>query len=395
MSVYQRPDSPTWWMHVELAPKGKQKRSTGIAIGVTAAEEKASRVEAERVYHAAAVLAGQVKAGTAPPEKIVCPTLAAFVRDVYAAELARHKGVDREREIVNRWVRDLGPVALDAITKDRIKAWRTTRRATAVTVPHFGGPNGKPHTFPLPSARTVNNEVGVLKQILNAAVPVYFPVSPLRGLPNLRVVVPKRHVMTDTEEAKIFRLLDPIDRAIILVGLDALVRPGDVLDLRREDDHGAVLYIADPKNGQPIEVPVSRRLRAALDAVPVDPRHPEWYFPTRRRAKSERTRSATIAKALRSACERAGVAYGRKVNGVTLHWATRRTGATRMLRRLGEQGIAVVQQIGGWKDVSVLLGIYRDMSTKEKRDAVEAVAPRGKAARAGFAVVGRKAGGRR
>jgi integrase len=391
MSVYPRDDSPTWWMHVELAPKGQQKRSTGIPVGRTAAERKASRIEADKVYHAAATLAAQIKAGTAPPPKVVCPTLATFVQDVYEKALAKHRGVDREREIVNRWVRDLGPLSLDAITKEVVEAWRDTRLTTATSVRHFGGPNGKPHTFPKPSPRTVNNEVGVLKQILNAAAPKYFPTSPIRGLPNLKVVIPKRHVMTDDEEVKIFRQLEAVDRAIIMVGLDALVRPGDVLDLRRDDDHGEVLYISDPKNGQPIEVPVSRRLRAALDAVPVDPRQPEWYFPTRRRAKSERTRSASIAKALRAACKRANVNYGRKVNGVTLHWATRRTGATRMLRRLGEQGIAVVQQIGGWKNVNVLLGIYRDVSTAEKRAAVESVAPRGKAARATFALVKRKA----
>jgi integrase len=391
MSVYFRKDSPTWWMHVELAPKGERKRSTGIPVGTTAAERKASRIEADKVYHAAATRAGQVQAGTAPPAKITCPTLAMFVQDVYEKALATHRGADREREIVNRFVRDLGHLSIDALTTDVVETWRHTRRTTATTVKHFGGAKGKPHTFPKPSARTVNNEVGVLKQILNAAVPKYLPVSPIRGLPNLKVRVPKRHVMTDDEEAKIFRRLTPVDRAIIMVGLDALVRPGDVLDLRRDDDHGGVLHISDPKNGQPIDVPVSRRLRAALDAVPVDPDHPEWYFPTRRRAKTERARSAAIAKALRSACTRAGVAYGRKVDGVTLHWATRRTGATRMLRRLGEQGIAVVQQIGGWKNVNVLLGIYRDVSTAEKRAAVEAVAPRGKAARAGFALVGRKA----
>jgi integrase len=375
-------------MHVELAPKSQRKRSTGIPVGITTAERKASRIEAEKVYHAAATHAGQVQAGTAPPVKIACPTLATFVQDVYEKKLATHRGADREREIVNRFVRDLGQLPIDAITTDVVETWRETRRRTATTVKHFGGPKGKPHTFPKPSARTVNNEVGVLKQILNAAAPKYVPTSPIRGLPNLKVVIPKRHVMTDDEEVKIFRRLEPVDRAIVMVGLEALVRPGDVIDLRRADDHDEVLYIRDPKNGQPIEVPVSRRLRAALDAVPVDPRQPEWYFPTRRRAKSERTRSASIAKALRSACKRAGVAYGRKVDGVTLHWATRRTGATRMLRRLGEQGIAVVQQIGGWKNVNVLLGIYRDVSTAEKRAAVEAVAPRGKAARAGFALVG-------
>ncbi len=376
MGVYLRADSPYWWMHVEHATKGERDKSTKIRIGQTPTDRKESRAAAEKVYHAACLRAGQVAQGIAPPLPTACVTLAAFVRDVYAAKLQTHRGKDREGEIVARWVRDLGHLPLDAITVEVVSPWRETRLSTPTTIRHFGGPKGKRHTFPLPSARTVNNEVGVLKQILNCAVKAkQLPASLIRGLPNLKVVKPKRHVMTHDEERKIQSALAPIDWAIILTGLDTLARPSDVLDLRRADDHRETLYIRDPKNGTPLEVPVSRRLRAALDAVPVDPAQPEWYFPSRRKATSERTRVRTINKALKRACEEMHVPYGRKVDGICWHWATRRTGATRMLRQLGEQGIAVVQQIGGWKTVDVLLGIYRDVSTAEKRAAVETVAP--------------------
>lgn len=377
MSVYQRHDSPFWWMHVEAAPKGQRDRSTKILIGTSATSRKASRAEADTAYFAACLRAGQVLHGIAPPVATTCPTLATFVRTVYAAALETHRGKDREREIVARWVRDLGTLPLDAITPDVVKGWRVRRLETATKVKHFGGPKGKPHTFPKPSARTVNNEVGVLKQILNAAVPTFLAVSPIRGLPNLRVVTPKRHVMTADEERKIASVLSPIDWAILLTGLDALVRPGDVLDLRRADDHGHELYIRDPKNGTPHQVPVSRRLRAALDAVPVDPAQPEWYFPSRRVAQSERTRTRTINKVLRRACEQTGVPYGRKVDGITLHWATRRTGATRMIEHGGDKVLGVVQQIGNWKTLAVLVEIYQNVNTAEKRAAVETVAPRG------------------
>jgi integrase len=386
VSVYERKDSKHWWMHVEHAPAGQRKRSTKIAKGFTATERKASRVEAEKVYHAACILAGQVLGGTAPPPKAPRVTLAVFVRDVYEDALASHRGQDREREIVNRLVRDLGQLALEDITPDVVKAWRKTRRTTATKIEHFGGPKGKRHTFPLPSARTVNNEVGVLKQILNAAVPTYLPASPIRGLPNLKTVTPKRHVLTDDEERRIASVLDPIDYAIILIGLDTLARPGDAIDLRRPDDHGDVLYIRDPKNGTPHEVPVSTRLRKALDAVPVDAKQPEWYFPSRRIAKSERTRSATLAKALRRACEKTGVPYGRKVDGVTLHWATRRTGATRMIRKGGDKVLGVVQRIGNWKTLAVLVEIYQNVNTAEMKAAVESVSPKGR-----LALVQRKA----
>ncbi len=83
-----------------------------------------------------------------------------------------------------------------------------------------------------------------------------------------------------------------------------------------------------------------------------------------------------MINALRLACEKAGVPYGRAQHGVTFHWSTRRTGATRMIRAGGEKAIGVVQQIGGWKDLDVLIGIYQEVVTAEMRAAVETVAPK-------------------
>jgi len=377
VSVYKRAHSKYWWMYVEGAPKRKRWRSTKIPIGFTAADRKASRADADQVYHRAASHVGKVLQGL-PLEKDI-PTFDTFATWYDAHHIAHHKGAEREREILKHLRAAFGDVTLDALTRARVIAWRTARRATPTVVPHFGGPKGGAHTFPAPSARTVNREVDLLQQILAAAVPEHLPASPLAGLPHLEIVAPTRRMMSDAEERKILAALTPVDRAIVLAGLDGLVRLSDILDLQRADDHGATLDIRDPKNGHAHTVPVSKRLRRALDAVPVDEDHSTWYFPDRRRAATDRDRRNGFAKALQRACAAARVPYGRAVRGITFHWATRRTGATRMVRAGGEKAIAVVQRIGNWKDPSVLIGIYQDTTTAEMRAAVETVSAKARA----------------
>ena len=180
--------------------------------------------------------------------------------------------------------------------------------------------------------------------------------------------------MTQHDEEQ--RLLDGLaadDRAIYLVARDALVRLGDCLDVRREDDHGRTLDIREPKNGQPITVPVTPRMRVALDAVAVDPTQPEWFFPRRRRAKTDQARTRGYIKAIARACRDATppIPYGKKAGGVTFHWGTRTTGATRMIAQGGDAVIGHVQKIGGWKDVGVLLEIYQQTVTEDMQRVAE------------------------
>jgi integrase len=158
----------------------------------------------------------------------------------------------------------------------------------------------------------------------------------------------------------------------VLCGLDTLARLSSILNLKRSDDHKTHLTLYDTKNGQAYDPPVSKRLRAAFDAVPVDPANAEYYFPRRRRPK-DRERRNVIAHALQRACAKAGVPYGRARRGITFHWATRRTGTTRMLRRGGEGAISAVQQIGGWKSANVPLTIYREVATPGMKALVEVV----------------------
>jgi len=351
----------------------KRKERTNIPVGRTREQQSISRKRAEQEYHRRMV--------EPPPDPNAKPEISftEWASKYDDNVIVHHRGHEREREILNTLragfsCKDDGALRLlREIDQELVIEWRTQRRSRGKVIEHFGGPKGPRRVFPPPSARTVNREVDLLQQILAAAVPKYLERSPLDGLADLDVTNPKRRIMTETEEEKVLQYLAPDDRAIVLAGLDTLARLSSLLNLKRADDHKTYLTLCDTKNGETYEPPISKRLRAALDAVPVDPTDAEYYFPRRRRAKSERDRRSGMAGALRRACAKAGVPYGRTRRGLTFHWATRRTGTTRMLRHGGEGAIAAVQRIGGWKSANVPLTIYREVATPEMRALVEVV----------------------
>jgi integrase len=351
MGVFRRPDSPWWWLWLETAPRGQQKEKTKIKIGTTAAERKDSRRLAEDLYHQRMrELAAHIHRLPPPRPQIKFSAYALlYARDV----ISHHRGAVREAELLKALVAGLGDEPLHLIDRDRVRQWMAARRAQV-------------------SARTVNREIDLLKAMLRNAVPKYLDASPLMGMKKLAVVPPARRLLTPDEETKLLAVLAPDDKAIFLMGLDTLVRLGDILDLRREDDRGATLYIRDPKDpqqGSPYEVPVSKRLRLALDAVQAT--SSPYFFPRRRRAESEAGRRMVVRSALERACAKANLDYGRKKGGITFHWGTRRTGATRMIQR--HVDIKTVQAVGHWKRPTVVLDIYAETTTAAMKAAVEAV----------------------
>lgn len=371
MGVFSRPDSKYWWLWLSGAQKPRVK--TKILIGTTRTERHDSRAAATKVYHTRMLQLGKQLEGM--PDEPDAMTFDAFA-DWYDTQIIpTHKGHARERQILPRLRTAFGALPLRDITAELVIAWRTQRLISPVVIEHCGGPRGRKHTYPKPAPRTVNREVDFLQQMLADAVRTkHLKVSPLVGLKNLPAPPIRRRTMTLDEEDRLLPALSVHDRAIVLVGLDALVRLGDILNLRRADDHGTHLEIRDSKNGRAYHVPISARLRLALDAMPAS--ESEWYFPQRRGGKDARNRTRAFRKALGWACARAKVPYGKANNGITFHWGTRRTGASRMIRAGGEKVLGVVQQIGNWKDVSVLVGIYQEAITEDMQNAVETVSRR-------------------
>lgn len=376
MGILTRPGSPYLWIWVPGV--STKPENTKILIGATATARKANRQTAEQIIAARLIETAKRGAGLPlEPEPAEAVLFRTYAEHYQLHVIPNHRGAYRERQILPRLIAAFGPLALAApadLWTETVKAWRTARLQTPTRVTHYGGQGGKPHAFVAPSPRTVNREVGLLKQILSAAVDdKKIGVSPLANLAALKAEAINRRLTTLDEEARLLARLAPDDKAIYILARDGLVRLGDCLDLRRDDDEGTLVTIRYPKNGDPLTVPVSTALRTALDAVPVDPDAPEWYFPRRRQAKDEQARSRGYIKAIARACRDAQppIPYGRKAGGVTFHWGTRMTGATRMIRNGGDGVIADVAKVGGWKSTAVLLEIYQKTVTEDMRRVVE------------------------
>jgi len=344
MGVYRRPDSPYWHLWLETAAPGQQRERTDVRIGATTAQRADSRRLAEDVYHQRMneIAARLYRLPSAVPAIRFSKYADAYETDT----IAHHKGKGRELEMLKALRGFFGDDLLTAIDQDRVKTYHTHRRATC-------------------AARTINREVDLLKAMLRDAVPKYLAVSPLVGMKRLAIVKPKRRLMSIGEEAKLLAAGDTVDRALIILAVDGLIRLGDLLDLKRSDRARGWLYVADPKSGEPYEVALSARAAKALNAITSGP----YYFEKFRKAENPRDWPGSVRQRLQRLCERVHIPYGRKAGGLTFHWATRRTGATRLLVKR-KAPLPAVQRQGNWKTPDVLLDIYAEADRQDQRRAV-------------------------
>lgn len=356
MGVYRRADSSYWWFWLESAPPGKKKVRSAIPIGHTVTERKASRALADEAYHAAMTELGKVRHGLHVDKPAI--VFNTFVEWYDAHVIEHHRGAMRERDILKILRATFGEMLLSDITRKRVLEWRTARAAKT-------------------SATTSNRELDVLKQLLAAAVPTYLAESPVAKMKRLRGARTETRVLSHKEEARLLKVLSPSDRALIICALDTLMRLSDIVNLRRDQDRGRYLLVVDPKV-TPYRVPVSKRLRKALDTLP---HAGPFYFPHRRVAANVRDHRGSVRSMLRRACNRAKpkIPYGRRKGGITFH-GLRHTGTTRMV----DAGVSlrIVQEIGGWKSMRQLER-YAHPTEQAKLAAVEQIGSRHVPARGG------------
>lgn len=355
MAPFTRPDSPYWWLFLETT---RQKERTDFKIGLTTTQRRESRRLAEERYHQRMneIAARLYRLPSAQPAIRFGKYADTYDRDT----ISHHRGARRERELLKNLRTFFEADLLTAIDKDRVKTYQTHRKARA-------------------SGRTINREVDLLKAMLRDAAPKYVNESPIAGMKLLPIVTPKRRLMTTDEEAALLAVGDAQDRALLILGIDTLVRLGDLLDLARTDRDGSWLYVKEPKGGEPYEVALSPRAGAALDAIAGDGR---YYFTKFRRAENPRDWPGSVRQRLDYLCRHADppIPYGRTKGGVTFHWGTRRTGATRLL--IGKNiALPVVQRQGHWKKPDVLLEIYAEAHRDDLLKAVGAFPKRSRSKR--------------
>lgn len=333
MSAYKRPDSKFWWLHLET--NGTRER-TAVLVGSTASERADGKRLASEAYHRRmAEIADRVVKGL--PDEKPAIRFGAYA-DAYERDtIAVRRGKRRELECLVPLRRFFGEDLLAKIDADRVRAYMAARKV---------------------SPRTVNREIDVLKGMLRDAAPKYLAASPIVGLKRLKGAPVKRRLLLRPEEERLLAVCeDDQDRAIFILGIDTLIRLGDLLDLERSERDGSWLYVKHAKSGASYETALSPRAVTVLKAI--ERTDARYYFAKFRVAKSERDWVGSVRQRLEYLCKKAGLRYGRKVGGLTFHWATRRTGATRYLLDKGAP-ISVVQKQGNWKHPEMLLQIYAE-----------------------------------
>ncbi len=348
MGVFERPDSAYWWLYLETT---KRKERTAFLLGETTAQRRDSKRLATDLYHQ--------RMNELAARLYRLPSAQPGIRfdkyaDVYERDTIAHKkGAQREIDGLKPIRRFFGDDLLTAIDPDRVKAYHTWRLT----------PNANGRKV---SANTVNREVAVVKAMLRDAVPKYLSASPIAGMKLLPTIKPKRRLMRDAEEAKLLAVGDATDRALLILGVDGLIRLGDLLELKRTDRARGWIYVADPKSGEPYEVALTPRAAKALDALP---NRGPYYFAKFRHAKNPRDWTGAVRQRFERLCELASIPYGKKAHGFTFHWGTRRTGAHRLIVRK-KRSIPGVQRQGNWKTADVLLSIYAEADRNDQRKAV-------------------------
>jgi len=347
MGVFERPGSPYWQLYLETT---KEKVKTDIRIGMTTAQRKDSKQIALDLYHQKmnAIAARLYKLPTARP---------AIRFDKYADWYGPHiidhrKGHRREHELLLELRRFFDDDLLTQIDRDRVAEYHTARRAKTPPI----------------SAVTINREVDLLKAMLRDAVPKYLEHSPIAGMPRLDVTPPRRRYASEEELAKLLAVCeDDQDRAVLRLGRYQLIRLGDILDLQHTDRQDDLLYIRDPKNGEPYEVALDDETLTLVEALATN--GSPYLLPKFRRAENPRDWPGSVRQRVEYLCREAHVPYGRKKHGFTFHWGTRRSGATDWLMKK-KRKLASVQAQGGWKKPDVLLEIYTEVSREDLRAVV-------------------------
>lgn len=319
MGIYKRPDSPFWWLLLERAHHKPIREATKIPVdGGTVEQTKTQKRQAQEKY---AARMGDLAAGRSAT---MDTRSFAEHRAWYADHVSAHKrSATHEKLSLIRLGSFFDAYELAAIDQAAVREWRTTRLAVV-------------------QASTLNREECTLRHVIATAVPKYLPQHPLAGLRQLRVPQKDTRILTVEEEARLLRAAPTQEAyALILCAIDTLLRMSNVRNLTRAQDHGAYLF-SDTKVDI-VRIPISTRLRAALDARP---KKGPFCFPSYAGPFNNVT-----AEMFKATCKAAKVKTGRATGGVSFH-CLRHTGASRMLAAGAD--VKTVMEIGGWKNLRVL-----------------------------------------
>lgn len=214
----------------------------------------------------------RVELGQRPTTR-TAPSFAAFCVEVYTPHAKTHLRKSTWGQVrryqVETLIRHLGPVPLDQLGLEHVERYKRARLEAV-------------------EPTSVNNELRVLRTVLNYARAIPYPCSavtwkklPTRGAGRVCVWsaddVAKLYDATRAEVPELLGLLVFLANTGCRKG-EAIACEWSWIDFARELVCIPSNEVWRPKNGLPREIPLSRSLRAALEA----PRqHERWVFPTR------------------------------------------------------------------------------------------------------------------
>jgi integrase len=281
---------------------------------------------------------------------------------------------------LNRLEREFGSMLLTDFSENFVRVWRGDLFKT-----------GKVR------ASTINLYVNMLSKMLTRAVPTYLESNPLaarRHGSNRKTleILPEKEfkaeafttegfydfVRTIEKHDVIYTIPKVEGIALAYAAVETLVRRGSLLRLRRRDDQGTKLVVADTKTSggkqkAPKAKPISAHLRECLDALYAS--RPEMgpddlVFASFWNTEDRTYKLGWSDVAMRwfnSVCDLGGITHGRKHHGVTFH-SFRHTGATWYLK--AGWSVKAVMQLGGWTNAQLFLDTYVHCSEEEIADMV-------------------------
>lgn len=204
MGIYRRPDSPTWWLSLQV--HGQRVRVNTMVEDRPLAEEFfcAWKTEVARTRWL----------GAPPPEEdhTVGELIAHYVKTVSGRKSVGSQ--HRDRLILAKFVSRWGTLLLRDLTTLQIEEYMAERLAQV-------------------SFATISKELGVLKSAFRCAVRwTWASRSPFIGIVLNQEGTARTRWLSDNEELRLLAHCPDWLRDIVIVGLDSGLRPGNLVGLQ-------------------------------------------------------------------------------------------------------------------------------------------------------------------
>jgi Phage integrase family len=391
--LIRRPKSRFWYFEAELEGRRVWISTRVDREGPTVDDRK--MLELEAAERRARFLKGDPEmqrlllTGTKWAHLIVLPiheatpilsqTFAEYVTWWLPERGPHRSGLMQDQERLTLWLLPyFGQMPLNTITPKQVHQYETKRlkdQSRRLTAGEYGPP----------SAATINRETDTLKTILKDAVqsgdltaaPDGTPItrSLLFMMPRLKTIK-RRLVAHKPQETK--RLLDaitsPVDKVLVAIAFTHLIRIGNVLNIRYDDlrqlrnEEGERIYeitLPKTKNGDEHLITTTPALANLIAALPRS-KGQRYLFQHRRTQATTRDWASAVRLMIRRKCQEADIRV------LSTHGATRRSGATQMLRRKIDR--KVIKEVGGWRS-DVAFNRYLDIDEGQIAEAHTAIDP--------------------